>query len=141
MNETPNRGMLDTSTVIMLGRIADPSALPEESVISAITLAELSVGPHVATSDQERAIRQSHLQQAESDFDVAAFDGGAARAFGAVAASLRASGRKPAARAYDALIAATAIVSNRTLVTRNRKHFRMIPDLMLKVPEYGTALP
>jgi len=44
-------------------------------------------------------------------------------------------------RIFDALIAATAIVSNRTLVTRNRKHFRMIPDLMLKVPEYGTALP
>ena len=129
MNETPNRGMLDTSTVIMLGRIADPSALPEESVISAITLAELSVGPHVATSDQERAIRQSHLQQAESDFDVAAFDGGAARAFGAVAASLRASGRKPAARAYDALIAATAINHGLPLYTCNPSDFEGITGL------------
>ena len=129
MNETPNRGMLDTSTVIMLGRMADPSALPEESVISAITLAELSVGPHVATSDQERAIRQSHLQQAESDFDVAAFDGGAARAFGAVAASLRASGRKPAARAYDALIAATAINHGLPLYTCNPSDFEGITGL------------
>ena len=129
MNETPNRGMLDTSTVIMLGRIADPSALPEESVISAITLAELSVGPHVATSDQERAIRQSHLQQAESDFDVVAFDGGAARAFGAVAASLRASGRKPAARAYDALIAATAINHGLPLYTCNPSDFEGITGL------------
>jgi len=129
VNETPNRGMLDTSTVIMLGRIADPSALPEESVISAITLAELSVGPHVATSDQERAIRQSHLQQAESDFDVAAFDGGAARAFGAVAASLRASGRKPAARAYDALIAATAINHGLPLYTCNPSDFEGITGL------------
>ena len=129
MNETPNRGMLDTSTVIMLGRMADPSALPEESVISAITLAELSVGPHVATSDQERAIRQSHLQQAESDFDVVAFDGGAARAFGAVAASLRASGRKPAARAYDALIAATAINHGLPLYTCNPSDFEGITGL------------
>jgi len=129
VNETPNRGMLDTSTVIMLGRMADPSALPEESVISAITLAELSVGPHVATSDQERAIRQSHLQQAESDFDVAAFDGGAARAFGAVAASLRASGRKPAARAYDALIAATAINHGLPLYTCNPSDFEGITGL------------
>ena len=129
MNEPPNRGMLDTSTVIMLGRIADPSALPEESVISAITLAELSVGPHVATSDQERAIRQSHLQQAESDFDVVAFDGGAARAFGAVAASLRASGRKPAARAYDALIAATAINHGLPLYTCNPSDFEGITGL------------
>jgi len=129
VNETPNRGMLDTSTVIMLGRIADPSALPEESVISAITLAELSVGPHVATSDQERAIRQSHLQQAESDFDVVAFDGGAARAFGAVAASLRASGRKPAARAYDALIAATALNHGLPLYTCNPSDFEGITGL------------
>jgi hypothetical protein len=42
-------------------------------------------------------------------FDVLAFDAESARAFGAVAAALRASGRKPVARAYDALIAASAI--------------------------------
>jgi tRNA(fMet)-specific endonuclease VapC len=101
--------MLDTSTVILLGRISDPAALPDEAVISAITLAELSVGPHVARTDRERVARQAHLQQAESDFDVLAFDAESARAFGAVAASLRASGRKPAARACDALIAASAI--------------------------------
>lgn len=71
--------MLDTSTVILLGRIDDPAALPDEAVISAITLAELSVGPHVAHSDEERAARQAHLQQAESDFDVLAFDAGSAR--------------------------------------------------------------
>ena len=100
--------MLDTSTVILLGRIDDPAALPDEAVISAITLAELSVGPHVAHTDEERAARQAHLQQAESDFDVLVFDAESARAFGSVAASLRASGRKPAARAYDALIAASA---------------------------------
>ncbi len=98
--------MLDTSTVILLGRIGDPAALPDEAVISAITLAELSVGPHVAHADEERAARQAHLQQAEADFDALAFDAESARAFGAVAASLRASGRKPAARPYDALIAA-----------------------------------
>ena len=78
-------------------------------MISAITLAELLVGPHVAHADEERAARQAHLQQAESDFDVLVFDAESARAFGSVAASLRASGRKPPARAYDALIAASAI--------------------------------
>ena len=67
--------MLDTSTVILLGRVEDPAALPDEAVISAITLAELSVGPHVARSETERAARQAHLQQAESDFDVLVFDG------------------------------------------------------------------
>ncbi|WP_328362601.1 type II toxin-antitoxin system VapC family toxin [Mycobacterium sp. NBC_00419] len=126
---TPTRGMLDTSTVILLGQLTEPSTLPDESVISAITLAELSVGPHVTTSDQERAIRQAHLQQAESDFDVVAFDGAAARAFGAVAASLRASGRKPAARAYDALIAATAIAQGLPLYTCNPSDFEGISGL------------
>jgi predicted nucleic acid-binding protein len=39
-------------------------------------------------------------------------------------------------RVFDAIIAATAIEDSRTLVTRNRKHFRMISDLSLDVPEY-----
>jgi hypothetical protein len=67
--------MLDTSTVILLGQISDATELPDESVISAVTLAELSVGPHVAHDDAERGARQQHLQQAEADFDVLPFDG------------------------------------------------------------------
>ncbi|MBV8348569.1 MAG: type II toxin-antitoxin system VapC family toxin [Mycolicibacterium sp.] len=121
--------MLDTSTVILLGRINDPATLPDESVISAVTLAELSVGPHVAKSDDDRAARQAHLQQAESDFDVLAFDADCARAFGAVAASLRASDRKPAARAYDALIAASAIAYGLPLYSCNPADFDRIPQL------------
>lgn len=49
------------------------------------------------------------LQQAESDFDPLPFDAAAARAFGRVATALRRSGRKPRARAYDAMIAAVAL--------------------------------
>lgn len=63
-----------------------------------MTLAELSVGPLVARGDQERAARQAHLQQAATDFDPIPFGAAAARAFGQVAASLRRSGRKSAAR-------------------------------------------
>jgi hypothetical protein len=132
--------MLDTSTVILLGRIDDPADLPDEAVISAITLAELSVGPHVAHTDEERAARQAHLQQAESDFDVLVFDAESARAFGAVAASLRASGRKPAARAYDALIAASAIAYHLPLYSCNPSDFYAIPRLDLRTvphPDYG----
>src|ERR1700730_13172079 len=124
--------MLDTSTVILLGRIDDPADLPDEAVISAITLAELSVGPHVAHSDEERAARQAHLQQAESDCAVLVFDAESARAFGAVAASLRASGRKPAARAYDALIAASAIANALPLYTCNSGDFAGIPRLAIR---------
>ena len=123
--------MLDTSTVILLGEITDPTALPDESVISAVTLAELSVGPHVARDDDDRSARQQHLQQAEADFEVLPFDADCARAFGGVAAALRASGRKPAARAYDALIAASAIAHGVPLYSCNPDDFRGIPRLEL----------
>jgi predicted nucleic acid-binding protein len=102
------RGILDTSTVILLTRLTDVAALPDEPLITTVTLAELSVGPLVATSDQERAARQAHLQQAETDFEPLPFDADAARAFGQVAGSLRRAGRKPSARAFDAMIAAIA---------------------------------
>jgi tRNA(fMet)-specific endonuclease VapC len=126
------RGILDTSTVILLGRIADLAKLPDDAVISAITLAELSVGPHVAPTAAERAARQAHLQQAESDFDVLPFDDVCARAFGVVAESLRASGRKPAARAYDALIAAPAIAYALPLYTCNPANFEGTSRLQLR---------
>jgi len=67
---SPGRGgLLDTSTLILLARIDDAVVLPDEPSISTITLAELSVGPLVARTDEERAARQAHLQQAEADFD------------------------------------------------------------------------
>ena len=73
------RGVLDTNTVIMLSRVTDASSLPLEPLITAVTLAELSVGPLVASTDAERAARQAHLQQAEADFDPLPFDAQAAR--------------------------------------------------------------
>ena len=132
MSPTRTQGLLDTSTVILLGRLADPDALPDEALISAVTLAELSVGPHVARTDQERVARQAHLQQAEADFDPIPFDAASARAFGRVAASLRRAGRKPAARAYDALIAATAIANSLPLYTCNPSDFAGIDELEVR---------
>jgi tRNA(fMet)-specific endonuclease VapC len=123
------RGLLDTSTLLLLPRIRDAESLPAEPVISTITLAELSVGPLVAGSGEERAARQAHLQQAEADFDPLPFDAAAARAFGRVAASLRRSGRKPAARAYDALIAATALANALPVYTCNPDDFSGIEEL------------
>lgn len=124
-----SRGVLDTSTLILLGRIQDPTQLPDEAEITAVTLAELSVGPLVATTDEERSARQSHLQLAESDFDALPFDTDAARAFGRVAASLRRAGRKPAARSYDAMIAATAIANGLAVYTCNPDDFAAIDEL------------
>lgn len=122
-------GLLDTNTLILLPRLTDASVLPEYPVISAITLAELSVGPLVAADPAQRAARLAHLQQAEADFDPLPFDADAARAFGQVAASLRRSGRKAFARAYDAMIAAVAMANSLPLYTCNPGDFAGIDGL------------
>jgi predicted nucleic acid-binding protein len=124
-----SRGVLDTSTLILLPRLRDAAALPDEPLITAVTLAELSVGPLVATDERERAARLAHLQQAEADFEPLPFDASAARAFGRVAASLRSRGRKPAARAYDAMVAATALAHDLPVYTANPNDFSGIDGL------------
>ena len=123
--------MLDTSTVIRLSPISDPDILPAELLITTVTLAELSAGPLVAADDRERSVRQAHLQQAEADFEPLPFDAPAARAFGQVAASLRRAGRKPAARAYDAMIAAIAIANDLPVYTCNPDDFTGIEGLQV----------
>ena len=109
-------------------------------MITAVTLAELSVGPLVATTPSEQAARQLRLQQAEADFDPLPFDAAAARAFGHVAASLHRSGRKVRARAYDAMIAAVAVSNDLPLFTCNPSDFTNIDELDLRpVPHPDAA--
>jgi predicted nucleic acid-binding protein len=86
----------------------------------------------VATTRKERAARQAVLQQAEADFEALPFDAGAARAFGRVAASIRGAGRKVQARAYDAMIAATAVANELPLYTVNPTDFAEIDGLDLR---------
>lgn len=123
------RGVLDTSTLILLGRIEDVGSLPTEPLITTITLAELSVGPLVAATGDERAARQAHVQQAEAEFDPLPFDAAAARSFGRVAASLRRAGRKSSARAYDAMIAAICVANELPIHTCNPDDFSGIDGL------------
>lgn len=123
------RGILDTSTVILLEKLTDAKTLPAEPLITAVTLAELSVGPLVAKEESERVARQTQLQQAEADFKPLPFDADAARAFGSVAASLRRVGRKTTARTYDAMIAATAVANDLPIYTCNPTDFNGIDGL------------
>lgn len=133
-------GLLDTSAVIALQRLRDPSVLPAQPMISAITLAEMSVGPLATDDADERARRQRHLQRAEADFDALPFDADAARAFGQVAASLRRAGRKPPARSFDAMIAAVAVANGFPLYTANPADFAGIDGLtVVAIPPASTA--
>jgi len=132
-------GILDTSTVIHLPRLR-VSDLPRYPTITAITLAELTVGPLVAVDDVARAARLAHLQQAENDFDPLPFDAAAARTFGRVAAGLRTAGRRRAARAYDALIAATAIANGLPVFTVDPAGFEGIGDLEVRSVPHPDAV-
>ena len=127
MND-PTTGVLDTSALVLLDRL-DTADLPERPQITTVSLAELSVGPLATEDPSERAIRQIRLQEVEASFDPLPFDAAAARAFGRVAAELRRAGRKPAARAFDALIAATAISKALDLYTCNPRDFEGIDGL------------
>ena len=84
--EPGRRGLLDTNIMILRSLIA-PDELPDEMAISAVTLAELSAGPHEVRSDTEqdvyfeaaeRARRLDVLQRAEHEFDPIPFDADAA---------------------------------------------------------------
>jgi predicted nucleic acid-binding protein len=123
------RGILDTCAVVLLDRLPGAEALPLVPVITAVTLAELSVGPLVAKSEVERARRQAHLQSAEQAFDPLPFDADAARVFGSVAASLRQTGRKSKARGKDAMIAAIALANRLPVYTCNPGDFEGIDGL------------
>lgn len=124
-------GILDTSVVIELPNLS-AADLPEFPTISVITLAELSVGPEVSKNLNERQMRQLVLQHAEASFDPLPFDAACARRFAIVAGCLRQSGRKTQARAFDALIAATALAHDLPLYTRNAQDFEGINGLDLR---------
>ena len=128
MAETKS-GLLDTSVVIDHGVIA-PSDLPDEASISAVTMAELSAGPHATDEPAERARRQDRLQQLESWVEPVPFDGDCARAYGRIYAAVLAAGRQPRRRAADLLIAATALAAGIPLYTRNADDFHGLEDLL-----------
>lgn len=147
--ELPRQGMLDTN-ILVLRRWVDPAELPDEMAISAITLAELSAGPHeVRRNDEqdayeehaERARRLEVLQRAESEFDPVPFDAEAARIFGRVSAAVIAAGRKPRGRIVDLMIAATAIAEGLPLFTTNPADFAGLSELLPIVPVTRPAVP
>ena len=124
-----SKGVLDTSAVLRLHEL-EPDDLPIDVAITTVTLAELSVGPLLAEDDDVRAARLSQVQRAETDYgEPLPFDVEAARAFAQVAADIRRSRRKPAARAFDALIAATARAAGLPLYTFNAADLQGVTGL------------
>ncbi len=147
--EQPAQGLLDTN-ILILRRWIDPTELPDEMAISAITLAELSAGPHEVRRNEEQATYDEHaerarrlevLQRAESGFDPVPFDTEAARIFGRVTAAVVAAGRKPRGRVADLMIAATAIAEGLPLFTTNPDDYTGLDTLIRIIPVTRPAVP
>ncbi|RAY15910.1 VapC toxin family PIN domain ribonuclease [Actinomadura craniellae] len=126
-------GLLDTN-ILILRREIDHAELPDIVSISAITLAELSAGPHHTDDPRERARRLDVLQRTEAEFDPLPFDAEAARAFGRVSAAVLATGRKPRGRVPDLMIASVAIAHRLPLFTTNPGDFEGLQDLLAVMP-------
>ena len=126
MSATFDRALLDTSVVIDYpsGSVA---ARTSTAAVSAITLAELAYGLH--TPDPlVNAAREQRYHWIINTFDVVPFDTGAARAYGALCASVRTAGRDRKPRLFDLLIAAVAVALRAPLITRNETDFVGIHD-------------
>jgi hypothetical protein len=125
----PTRGLLDTSVVVDHD-VIDAGLLPDESAISAVTLAELAAGPHATDDEEERARRQDRLQWAAATWDPLPLGGEAARAYGRVFAAARAAGRSSRGRLADLLLASTAAAEGLDLYTRNPADFSGLDDIV-----------
>jgi predicted nucleic acid-binding protein len=148
-SEPRQQGLLDTN-IMILRRWIDPSELPDEMAISAITLAELSAGPHQVRRNEdqndydehtERARRLDVLQRTENEFDPIPFGAEAARTYGRVTAAIVSAGCKPRRRIADLMIASTAISEGLPLYTTNPDDFTGLGDLLTVISVTRPDLP
>jgi predicted nucleic acid-binding protein len=126
-------GLVDTNVIILMSGISDHE-LPDDIAISAVTLAELSAGPHQTEDPVERAVRIRRLQDTESSFEPMPFDVQAARTFGQIVATVLAAGRKPRGRTADLMIASIAAANRLPLYTLNPADFAGLERLVEIVP-------
>ncbi|MEV0274836.1 type II toxin-antitoxin system VapC family toxin [Streptomyces sp. NPDC050610] len=136
------QGLLDTNIVI-LRKWINVEELPAEVAVSAITLAELSAGPHEVRRNEEQDDYDEHaergrrldiLQRVENEFDPIPFNAEAARLYGRVCAAVISTGRKPRRRVADLMIAAIAIAEELPLFTTNPDDYKGLDGLLTVVP-------
>lgn len=126
-------GVLDTCVIIDYLHV-DKDRLPDQATISAITLAELAIGPLLAKNPAERSLRTTRLVTAGANFDALPFDERAANVFSSLAGLISALGRNPKPRKLDLMIAATAVANGLPLYTRNVDDFKGLESQLTVVP-------
>ena len=133
---THNVGVVDTSVIAAI-KLYDPAELPDTLLITAVTLGELSYGPHATDDPAKRAGRVAVLQHVEATFDPLPYDQSAARLYGQICAAVRTAGRQPRRRASDLMIAATAASNELPLYTANPDDFKGAEGLVEVVGIHG----
>jgi hypothetical protein len=122
---------IDTDVMVDVSRRMAAAAAYLDSLdeirLSIITAHELIVG---ARSQRDAAGIDSLIKSyaVHADLD--------ARIMGLAYELLKRYAKSDGLRTFDALIAATAMEEGLVLVSKNRKHFQMIPELDLEEPVY-----
>jgi predicted nucleic acid-binding protein len=113
------RGVLDTSVFIAdeQGRELATGLLPDQAAISVVTLGELELGVHMASSEHVRGRRLRTLRSTQSTYVALSVDEAVASAFAELVATARRAGRHP--KVQDAWIAATARVHDAAVYTQD----------------------
>ena len=115
------RALLDTSFFVAAesGRPRGEAIGVEETEVSVVTLAELTVGVLLA-AEEDRPRRLATLSAVESTWDPLPVTADVARAFAGIVADLRLRRRR--VPVLDALVAATAVVEGIPVVTQDRDY-------------------
>jgi predicted nucleic acid-binding protein len=111
--------VLDTSVFIAdeQGRELATGLLPDQAAISVVTLGELELGVHMASSEDVRGRRLRTLRSTQSTYVALSVDEAVASAFAELVATARRAGRRP--KVQDAWIAATARVHDAAVYTQD----------------------
>jgi len=129
--------LLDTNVVVAFLN-GDKSILKrirveiDEIGLSTLVVAELDYGAKVSQRSEDNLEKLYRLLEI---IQVVPFDIECAKIFGTIKSKLRSLG-KPTGE-VDALIAATAMAREATLVTTNKKHFENIEGLKIEVWPIG----
>lgn len=130
----PARGLLDTSVFIALetARPIDAAALPDESVICPVTIAELQAGVLAATDLATRARRLATLE-ALADIEVLSIDAEVAAAWAHMRVHLAEHRRRVNVNVNDLWVAATAVANGLPVVTQDDDFAPLAGVLELRV--------
>lgn len=133
-------GVVDTSAFITLERRGAfikgefPWFQDDTYYISTITISELAVGAHRASSLERRMERERVLARIINDFPALPFGVNEALVHADINAQLMAKGQLIGA--YDLVIAASALAHDYFVLTHNLRDFQRVPGLTVKAVDW-----